>query len=114
VQENTHSHVYTKDSQLKWYRKKGRKKKDLCPLVKGIKKDGQFLFIVLLLTHNNEIIPVMMTRMLMSILTFRMETIAFKMIGTMPAATAARARNLKGGYTNLRNESNSSKPEAAE
>jgi len=32
----------------------------------------------------------------------------------MPATTAARATYLKGGYTNLRNESNSSKPEATE
>lgn len=59
-------------------------------------------------------IPAMMTRMLMSNLTFRMETIAFKMIGKAPAATAPRARNFKGRYTNLRNESKSSKPEATE
>lgn len=50
----------------------------------------------------------------MSNLKFRMETIAFKMMGKTPAATAPRARNFNGEYTNLRNESRSSKPEAIE
>jgi hypothetical protein len=59
-------------------------------------------------------LPAMMTRMLMSNLTFRMDTIAFKMIGTAPAATAPRARYFKGGYTNFRNESASNNPEAIE
>jgi hypothetical protein len=43
-----------------------------------------------------------------------MDTIAFKMIGTAPAATAPRARYFKGGYTNFRNESASNNPEAIE
>lgn len=54
----------------------------------------------------------MIMRMLMSSLRFWMETPAFKMIGKIPAATAPSARYFKGWYTNLSNESKSSKPQA--